>query len=189
MTRLRCALWRQPRHAAPGWCLRVSLIRFHGSPRPPPSACGQRKLQTFFDGAGLALCCTPCRVGRDMPVGLLLVSRIGEAPVIGRVPRTVALCLIVCVISGLVAQSQSATDPLQLLFAEYLRGTRFDGGPKVRRRLGETSLTTGGVTGRRPSLKNELRLASQARHADFRAVGTCHAVLPVEPQNPKRARI
>jgi hypothetical protein len=27
------------------------------------------KLQTFFDGAGLALCCGPRRVGGDMPVG------------------------------------------------------------------------------------------------------------------------
>ena len=54
--------------------MRVGPIRFHGSPRPPTSACDQIKLQTFFDGAGLALCCGPRRVGRDMPVGLLLVG-------------------------------------------------------------------------------------------------------------------
>ena len=57
-----------------GGVMRVGLIRFHGSPRPPTSACDQIKLQTFFDGAGLALCCGPRRVGRDMPVGLLLVE-------------------------------------------------------------------------------------------------------------------
>src|SRR6185295_7929263 len=56
-----------------GGVMRVGLITFHGSPRAPTSVCDHMKLQTFFDGAGFALCCGPRRVGRDMPVGLLLV--------------------------------------------------------------------------------------------------------------------
>jgi hypothetical protein len=32
--------------------MRVGLIRFHGSPRPPTSACHQIELRPFFDGAG-----------------------------------------------------------------------------------------------------------------------------------------
>ena len=55
--------------------MRVGLIMFHGSPRAPTSVCDHIKLQTFFDGAGFALCCGPRSVGRDMPVGLLLVMR------------------------------------------------------------------------------------------------------------------
>ena len=55
--------------------MRVGLITFHGSPRAPTSVYDHIKLQTFFDGAGFALCCGPRRVGRDMPVGLLLVGR------------------------------------------------------------------------------------------------------------------
>ena len=58
-----------------GAVMRVGLIMFHGSPRAPTSVCDHMKLQTFFDGAGFALCCGPRRVGRDMPVGLLLVMR------------------------------------------------------------------------------------------------------------------
>ena len=57
-----------------GGVIRVGLIRFPWSPRPPTSVCDHIELQTFFDGAGLALCCASGRVGRDMQVGLLLVG-------------------------------------------------------------------------------------------------------------------
>jgi hypothetical protein len=41
----------QPRYAATwGGVMRVGLIRFHGSSRPPTSACGPIEVQTFFDG-------------------------------------------------------------------------------------------------------------------------------------------
>lgn len=53
--------------------MRVGLIRFHGSSRPPTSACDHMKLQRFFERAGLALCCGHRGVGRDMRIGLLLV--------------------------------------------------------------------------------------------------------------------
>jgi hypothetical protein len=70
----------QPRYAATLDCvMRVGLIRFHRSPPPPASACDYIKLQTFFDGAGLAVCCEPRRVGRDIRVGLLLVRQLMAA--------------------------------------------------------------------------------------------------------------
>src|SRR5215470_17112601 len=62
----------------PGWCYAGRPNQVHGRPRPPTSACDHIKLQTFFDGARLALCCGPRRVGRDMRVGLLLVRPINQ---------------------------------------------------------------------------------------------------------------
>ena len=50
-----------------GGVIRVGLIRFHGSPRPPTSACDHKRLQAFFDGpvwryaAGLAGAAVICR--------------------------------------------------------------------------------------------------------------------------------
>jgi hypothetical protein len=77
-------IWRQGRtyplrYAGDlGGVMRVGLIRFPWSPRPPTSVCDLIKLQTYFEGAGLALCCGPRRVGRDMQVGLLLVRRLSD---------------------------------------------------------------------------------------------------------------
>ena len=57
----------QPRYAATRrGVMQVGLIRLHGSPLPSTSASDRINFQTFFDGAGLALCCEPRRVGLDM---------------------------------------------------------------------------------------------------------------------------
>ena len=47
----------QPRYAATLVVLCGSVSSGFWSPRPPTSACDQIEFQTFFDGAGLALCC------------------------------------------------------------------------------------------------------------------------------------
>ena len=66
----------QPRYAAT-WrgVMQVGLLRSHGRLLRPISACDRMKLQTFFDAAHLLICCETRWAGRDMPVGLLIVSR------------------------------------------------------------------------------------------------------------------
>ena len=62
----------QPRYAAT-WrgVMQVGLIKVLREPASSISPCRRTKLCTFFEQAGLALCCEPRKVVRDMPVGLL----------------------------------------------------------------------------------------------------------------------
>jgi len=51
--------------------MQVGLIKVLREPASSTSSCRRTKLRTFFEQAGLALCCEPRKVVRDMPVGLL----------------------------------------------------------------------------------------------------------------------
>ena len=51
--------------------MQVGLIKVLREPASSISPCRRTKLCTFFEQAGLALCCEPRKVVRDMPVGLL----------------------------------------------------------------------------------------------------------------------
>ena len=68
-----------PRYAATGrGVMQVGLIKVLREPASSISPCRRTKSCTFIEQAGLALCCEPRKVVRDMPVGLLVVSPLRE---------------------------------------------------------------------------------------------------------------
>jgi hypothetical protein len=54
--------------------MQVDLIKAVREPAYSISPCRRTKLCTFFEQAGLVLCCEPRKVVRDLPVGLLVVE-------------------------------------------------------------------------------------------------------------------
>ena len=60
-SRVHAATWRG--------VMQVDLIKVLREPASSMSPCRRMKLCTFFEQAGLALCCEPRKVVRDMPVG------------------------------------------------------------------------------------------------------------------------
>jgi hypothetical protein len=63
----------QPLYAATRrGAMQVGLIKVLREPVSSISPCHRTKLCTFFGQAGLAFCCEPRKVVRDMPAGLLV---------------------------------------------------------------------------------------------------------------------
>jgi hypothetical protein len=60
-SRVHAATWRG--------VMQVDLIKVLREPASSMSPCRRMKVCTFFEQAGLALCCEPRKVVRDMPVG------------------------------------------------------------------------------------------------------------------------
>ena len=59
--------------------MQVDLVKVLREPASSISPFCRTKLCTFFEQVGLALCCETRKVVQDMPVGLLVVSRMASS--------------------------------------------------------------------------------------------------------------